>query len=115
MDLPYFRCDQPRESYYYTPVNVNTLGIVDCNNEKGHLHGYIYNEGEANKGGNVVALLLLKHLQERGLLVDGIKQNLVWISSSCIKLYLYCTVCVHVLYLYNILSHHISRKVRGSI
>ena len=40
MDLPYFGCDQPGESYYYTTVNVNTVGIVDCNNEKDNLHGY---------------------------------------------------------------------------
>ena len=40
IDLPYFGCDQPGELYYYTTVNVNTVGIVDCNNEKDNLHGY---------------------------------------------------------------------------
>ena len=85
MDLPSFGSNQPGETYYYTPVNVNTLGIVDCNNEKDHLHGYIYDEGEANKGGNVVASLIIKHLKDRGLLEEGVKRKkLSIIMDNCV-------------------------------
>ena len=41
MDLPSFGSNQPGKTYYYTPVNVNMLGIVNCNNKKDSFHGYI--------------------------------------------------------------------------
>ena len=47
------------------------------------------------------------------LLLTRLKKNKYGLIYR-IKLYLYCTVCVRVLHLYDILSHHISRKVRGS-
>jgi hypothetical protein len=58
---------------------VNSLlgSIVDCNPEKEVLHSYNYSEEEGGKGGNNIALLLMKHLQDRGLL-DGKKQK--WLN-----------------------------------
>ena len=84
MDMPYFGGDQPGETYYYTPMTVNTLGIVDCNGEKDHLHGYIYDEGEGNKGGCVVASLIMKHLRDRGLLDGTKRKKLSIIMDNCV-------------------------------
>ena len=65
-------------------MTVNILGIVDCDGEKNHLHRYIYDEGEGNKGGCVVASLIMKHLRDRGLL-DGTKwKKLSIIMDNCV-------------------------------
>jgi hypothetical protein len=75
MEMPFFGKDQPGETYYYTPKTINLLGIVDCSREKEILHAYAYSEEEGGKGGNNVASLIMKHLQDRGLLEDGKKRK----------------------------------------
>jgi hypothetical protein len=75
MEMPFFGKDQPGETYYYTPKTINLLGIVDCSQEKEILHAYAYSEEEGGKGGNNVASLIMKHLQDRGLLEDGKKRK----------------------------------------
>ena len=60
--------DQPRETYFFVPLNIFVLGIVDCNSKKDHLHAYMYTEAEGRKGGNLVASLIMKYLFDRGLL-----------------------------------------------
>lgn len=82
--MTYFGKDQPGETCYYTPMNINTLGIVDFNNVKDHLHAYIYDESEGNKGGNVVASLLMKNLRDRGLLDRRKWQKLLIIMENCV-------------------------------
>ena len=83
--LPSHKKDQPDETYFFVPLNIYVLGIVNCNSEKEHLHVYIYNEAEGEKGGNTVALLIIKYLFEQGLL-DGTKQyklaNIVYNCSG---------------------------------
>jgi hypothetical protein len=74
MEMPYFGKDQPGETYYYTPKTINVFGIVDCNQEKEVLHSYSYGEEHGGKGGNNVASLLMKHLDDRGFL-DGTKRK----------------------------------------
>ncbi len=73
MEMPYFGSAQPGETYYFTPKTINLFGIVDCNEEKEVLHGYCYGEEDGHKGGNNVASLLMKHLEDRGLL-SGVKR-----------------------------------------
>jgi hypothetical protein len=75
MEMPFFGKDQPGETYYYTPKTINLLGIVDCSKEKEILHAYAYSEEEGGKGGNNVASLIMKHLQDRGLLEEGKKRK----------------------------------------
>jgi hypothetical protein len=70
MEMPFFGKDQPGETYYYTPKTINLFGIVDCSPEKEVLHAYGYGEEHGGKGGNNVASLLMKHLEDRGFL-DG--------------------------------------------
>jgi hypothetical protein len=68
MEMPFFGKDQPGETYYYTPKTINLFGVVDCNQEKEVLYAYGYGEEHGGKGGNNVALLLMRHLGDRGLL-----------------------------------------------
>ena len=72
LQLPSRKKDQPGETYFFVPLNIYVLGIVDCNSEKEHLRAYIYTEAEGEKGGNT-ASLIMKYLLEQGLL-DGTKQ-----------------------------------------
>lgn len=87
MELPFYGSAQPGITYYYTPMNVYTLGIVDCNGKKDdlrdHLYGYIYDEGEGGKGGNAVASLLMKHLNDRNLLDGKKRKKLSIIMDNC--------------------------------
>ena len=66
MEMPFFGKDQPDKTYYYKPKTINLLlGIIDCNQEKELLYAYAYSEEEGGKGGNNVASLIMKHLQDR--------------------------------------------------
>ena len=60
MELPWFGESQPGEVYYYTPLNIFLLGVVNVVND--HLHAHLYHEGEGKKGGNNVSSLIMKTL-----------------------------------------------------
>ena len=65
--------DQPVETFFFVPLNIYVLSVIDSNSLKDHLHAYMYTEAEDGKGGNLVALLIMKYLFDRGLL-DGRQQ-----------------------------------------
>ena len=71
LPMPSFSRDQPGETYFYVLMNVQCLGIVDCNVAKDKLYAYIYTGKEDDKGGNNVASLLMKYLKDNGLLDDN--------------------------------------------
>ena len=84
LEMPSFRSVQPGKTYYLTPMTVPTLGIVDCNRKDNMLYAYIYSEAEGNKGGNVVASMIMMHLRERGLLDDKKKRfQLSIVMDNC--------------------------------
>jgi hypothetical protein len=83
MEMPFFGKDQPGETYYFTPKTINLLGIVDCNQEKEVLHAYAYSEEEGGKGGNNVASLIMKHLEDRGLLDGKQRKRLNIVMDNC--------------------------------
>ena len=65
--------DPPGNTYFFVPMNVYVLEVVDCNSLKDHLHAYnMYTEVEGGKGGNTVASLIMKYLLDQGLLI-GLK------------------------------------------
>ncbi len=76
METPYFGKVEPGETYHYSPKTINVFGIVNCNQEKELSHSYSYGKEHGGKGGNNVALLLMKHLDDRGLL-DGTKRKIL--------------------------------------
>jgi hypothetical protein len=83
MEMPSFNGTQPGETYYYSPMTVPTLGIVDGNTKENILYAYIYSEAEGNKGGNVVASLIMKYLRDRGLLDGKKRMKLTIVMDNC--------------------------------
>ena len=82
--LPYFGSEQPGETYYFSPLNVNCFGVVDVTLNN-HLHAFVYDEGTGKKGGNNVASLLMKLFESKGLLnhPDGPCEEIVVIMDNC--------------------------------
>ena len=59
-------------TYYFSPLNVNNLGIVDHAHEwpdgvRHCHHAHIYHEGEGKKGADNIASLLMKTLKENNI------------------------------------------------
>ena len=61
-----FGGEQPGDTYYYSPLNVAIFGLVNYATEI--LYAYSYPEGVAKKGGNNVASLIYKYLEENNCL-----------------------------------------------
>ena len=83
IQLPSHKKDQPGKTYFFVPLNIFVLGIVDCNSKKDHLHAYMYTEAEGGKGGNLVASLIMKYLFDRGLLDGQQRYKLTIIMDNC--------------------------------
>ena len=91
MELPIFNKEQPGGSYYYSPLSMYNLGMVDqgyeYNNEEvgDHMHAHVYHEGIGRKGANNVASLIVKTLMLKGLLREndcGGELNIVFDNCS---------------------------------
>ena len=73
-ELPIYNSEQPGCTYYFNPLSVYNLGMVNHAHEyeKGlvseHMYAHIYHEGVGKKGVNNVALLIIKMLQWLNLL-----------------------------------------------
>ena len=70
MPVPSFNLVQPGETYYYSEAIGNIFGIVDSSGKDGNEHlltAYFYMEGDAKKGGNNVASMLIDYLHRKGL------------------------------------------------
>ena len=83
VQLPSHKKDQPGETYFFVPLNIFVLGIVDCNSKKYHLHAYMYTEAEGGKGDNLVASLIMKYLLDQGLLDGQQRYKLTIIMDNC--------------------------------
>ena len=83
LSMPSFNKDQPGETYFFVPMNVYCLGIVDCNSPKDHLYAYMYTEKEGGKGGNNVASIIMKHLEQQGYLDGVTRLKLTIIMDNC--------------------------------
>jgi hypothetical protein len=76
MELPYFGHEQPGDTYYFCPLTIYNLGVVDVSHADGdHLYCHIYMEGEGKKGGNNVSSLLLKTLRLLNFMQEGGNQG----------------------------------------
>ena len=60
LDLPHLGGEQPGDTYYFSPVWLYCLGIVDVTEDQ--LYAYLYDEASAKKGANNVASILLYHV-----------------------------------------------------
>lgn len=82
VQCPQFGSEQPGETYYYSPLNINVFGIVDSNGDTEALTAYCFHEGHGAKGGDSVTSMLHYYLNRRGLLVGG-GGHLVLVCDNC--------------------------------
>ena len=90
MELPVFNKEQPGVTYYYSPLTVNNLGMVNHAHEyengevKEHMYAHVYQEGVGKKGANNVASLIVKTLRRLNLLRgDTVGGELNIIFDNC--------------------------------
>jgi hypothetical protein len=68
MELPMYNKEQPGCTYYFSPMSVYNLGVVDHAHvyDDGwvseHLHCHVYTKGIGKKGANNVALLIYENV-----------------------------------------------------
>jgi uncharacterized protein YnzC (UPF0291/DUF896 family) len=91
MELPVFNTQQPGCTYYYSPLSVYNLGMVNHAHEyedgtvKEHMYAHVYHEGVGKKGANNVASLIVKTLRQLNLLRDdsvGGELNIIYDNCS---------------------------------
>ena len=56
--VPHFGCEQPGDTYYFSPLGVYIFGMVRLYKKENELVAQYYYEGEGKKGGNNVASLI---------------------------------------------------------
>ena len=89
ISLPQVGASQPGKTYYMSPLRVFVFGIVNCGPPGGELYSYVYHEGQAHKGGDNVASMMMLFLEEMDWLgdpsADGYKKGkeLTIIMDNC--------------------------------
>ena len=91
MELPLFSSQQPGTVYYYSPLGVYNLGVVNHAYTYGgntdptyHMDAHVYHEGVGKKGSNCVASLILKSLRRQRVIRDNdIGGHLVIVFDNC--------------------------------
>jgi hypothetical protein len=77
MELLSYRKEQPGCTYYYSPMSVYNLGVVnhahvyDDGRVSALLHAHVYHEGVAKKGATNVTSLIVKTLRHMNVLQDN--------------------------------------------
>ena len=76
MELPIYNSQQPDCMYYYSPLSVYNLGMVNHahvyqdGRVSEHMYAYVYHKGVSKKGANNVSSLIVKTLHQLNLLQD---------------------------------------------
>jgi hypothetical protein len=74
MELPSYNSEQPSCAYYFSPLTVFNLGVVNHAHAYNdgrvskHMHAHLYHEGVGKKGVNNVASLIIKTLRRLNIL-----------------------------------------------
>ena len=108
MELPLFSSQQPGTVYYYSPIGVYNLGVVnhayDYGNKRDptyHMDAHVYHEGVGKKGSNCVASFILKSLRRQGVIRDNdIGGHLVIVFDNCAGQNKNNTIMKMLMYLY---------------
>ena len=91
MELQVYNLQQPGCTYYFSPLSVYNLGVVNHAHVYGdgrvceHMHCHVYHEGIGKKGANNVASLIVKTLWEINLLHEnsvGGELNIIFDNCS---------------------------------
>jgi hypothetical protein len=90
MELPVYNKEQPGITYYYSPLSIYNLGMVDHAHvyDDGrvteHMHCHVYHEGVGKKGANNVSSLIMKTLRGLNLLrEDSVGGELNIVFDNC--------------------------------
>jgi hypothetical protein len=84
LGIPHFGGEQPGDTYYYSPLNIFCFGIVDASTSPEQLYAYGYSEDVGAKGGNNVASLVIKYLEDFEWLIPGrCGKRLTVIMDNC--------------------------------
>ncbi len=90
MELPVYNKEQPGYTYYFSPMSIYSLGVVDHahvyndGQVSEHLHCQVYTKGIGKKGANNAASLIMKTLQKLNLLCkDSVSGELNIIFDNC--------------------------------
>ena len=91
MELPTYNSEQPGVTYYFSPLSVYNLGMVNHGHDYGddrgvseHMHCHVYHEGVGKKGANNVSSLILKTLRLLNLLrEDSVGGELNIVFDNC--------------------------------
>jgi hypothetical protein len=90
MELPVYNKEQPGITYYYSPLSIYNLGMVDHahvyvdGRVTEHMHCHVYHEGVGKKGANNVASLIVKTLRGLNLLrEDSVGGELNIVFDNC--------------------------------
>ena len=90
MELPSYRKEQPGVTYYFSPLSVYNLGVVNHAHDYGngrvseHLHAHVYHEGVGKKGANNVSSLVIKTLRLLNIIrEDSVGGELNIVFDNC--------------------------------
>ena len=81
LTLPHLGQEQPGDTYYFSPIFLYCLGIVDAGTQK--LTEYLYQEREGGKGGNNTSSLLIDYLKSRIIKEGNPFEELNIIMDNC--------------------------------
>ncbi len=92
LEMPCFGANQLGDTYYFTPLSVYNLEVVNCahvhlgdTEPKDNMHCHVYHEGIAAKWANNVASLILKSLADAKIIQNnekGVKLNIIFDNCS---------------------------------
>ncbi len=91
MELPNYNNEQLGCTYYFSPLSVYNLGVVNHghdyvnSNVAPHMYTHVYHEGVGKKGANNVASLIVKSLRRLNLLREdtaGGELNIIFDNCS---------------------------------
>ena len=81
--LPWYGSDQPGDTYYYSPLNINLFGVYNCGS--GIMNAFLYPQYESTKGANDVCSLLWLTLLKTGINPDCkvTRKKLTLVFDNC--------------------------------
>ena len=79
--LPWYGSDQPGDTYYYSPLNINLFGVYNCGSKM--FNAFLYPQYESTKVGDDVCSLLWLTLLKNGINPKVTRKNLTLVFDNC--------------------------------
>ncbi len=81
--IPSLCGEQPGDTYYFSPMNAYTFGLVDASTEPKKLWAYMFLEGESKKGANSVVSFIQHRLDRDKLGPNNTVKELNLVFDNC--------------------------------